>query len=159
MNTAAVFNGYYLVKMSDFIPVPHEHWDPATFDGLERVVRLGNMQVLKGRWVTPQMRAYSLREKAIEEIYKNPKPDWSLLATKLTEVSAALPWSNATAILLGNAYLKIDRRQEAIEAYQHALREMDKGDDTKSDVERQIERLRSGQELASIQPLRSRLLE
>ncbi len=158
-NTKGVFDGYYLVKTADFISAPHDHWDPATFNGLEQVVRLGNIVVLRGRWVTPQVRAYSLRGKIIEEIYKNPKPDWQLLARKLAEVSQALPWSDGTAVLLGNAYLKIDQRAAAIAAYEHALREMEKDDSGRLEIERQIQRLQSGQALATIQPLRSRLLE
>jgi hypothetical protein len=159
-NTGAVFDGYYLVSTSSLVPVPHEHWDPvAAYRGLERVARLGNLIVYRGRWVAPEARAYSLRGHVLEEIYKNPKPDWNLLAAKLLEVSQALPWSSSTSILLGNACLKADRRADAIQAYDHAWHEMAPVDPQRPGVERQLARLRAGESLGTIPPLRSDLLE
>lgn len=158
-NTGAVFDGYYLVSTSGLIPIPHEHWDPAVYRGLERVARLGNLIVLRGRWVAPEARAYNLRGNVIEAIYKNPKPDWNLLAERLAEVQHALPWSSATAILHGNTCLKANRAEEAIAAYEYALREMDAGDPQRPDVKRQLTRLRAGDSLDTIEPLPSKLLE
>ena len=159
-NTDAVFDGYYLVSTSSLVPAPHEHWDPVSaYRGLERVARLGNLIVYRGRWVAPEMRAYSLRGHVLEEIYKNPKPDWNLLAAKLLEVSQALPWSSSTAILLGNACLKADRRADAIQAYDHAWHEMAPVDPQRPGVGRQLARLRAGESLGTIPPLRSDLLE
>ena len=158
-NTEAVFDGYYLVSTSSFVPVPHEHWDPAIYDGLERVARFGNVAVLRGRWVAPVVRAYSLRGHVLEAIYKNPAPDWELIATKLGEIQQALPWSESTAILLGNAHLKLGRATEATQAYEHALGEMEAADPARADLEQQLARLRAGEAPAAIQPLRSDLLE
>ncbi len=159
-NTAAVFDGYYLVSTSSLVPVPHEHWDPATvYRDLEQVARLGNLIVYSGRWVAPEARAYSLRGQALEAIYKSPQPDWNLIADKLGEVLQALPWSSSTAILLGNVCLKADRADDAVRAYHHAWREMDPGDPQRPDVERQLARLRAGEALGTIPPLRSDLLE
>ena len=142
-NSGAVFDGYYLVSTSSLVPEPFEHWDPAAaYRGLERVVRLGNLIVYRGRWVAPEARAYSLRGRVLEEIYKNPKPDWNLLADKLREVSQALPWSSSTAILLGNACLKADRRMDATQAYDHAWQAMAPVDPQRPGVERQIACLR-----------------
>jgi hypothetical protein len=126
---------------------------------LERVARFGYVIVLHGRWVAPVPRAYSLRGHVLEEIYKNPTPNWELIAEKLREILRALPWSDSTAILLGNACLKLDRATEATQAYEYALREMKAADPARADVERQLARLRAGEPPASIQPLRSSLLE
>lgn len=159
-NTGAVFDGYYLVSTSSLVPAPHEHWDPVTvYRDLERVARLGNLIVYRGRWVAPEARAYSLRGQALEAIYKNPQPDWNLLAEKLDEVLQALPWSSSTAILLGNVCLKADRAADAVRAYDHAWHEMDPVDPQRPDVERQLARLRAGDSLGTIPPLRSDLLE
>lgn len=158
-NTAAVYDGYFLVGTSGLIPVPHEHWDPAVYRGLERVARLGNLVVLRGRWIAPEQRAYSLRGKVIEAIYKDPKPDWNLLADKLAEVQQAIPWSSATAILHGNTCLKANRAADAITAYEHAWREMDPADSQRPDVARQLARVRAGESLGTIEPLPSKLLE
>jgi len=159
-NASGVFDGYYLLKMGDFVPDPGQHWDPATFVGLEKVARLGNAMVLRGRWVSPLIRAtFLLHGAVVDEIYKNPAPNWTLIAEKLREICKVMPWSDGAAILLGNACLNLDRRKEAIDAYQHALSEMNKNDSMRGEVERQITRLQSGEKLASIRAIRSRLLE
>lgn len=159
-NTEGVFEGYYLLRMADFVPNPSQHWDPATLDGLEKVARFGNATVLRGRFISPLIRAQFLLDGAVlEEIYKKPAPNWTLIAEKLREICAVMPWSENAAILLGNACLNLDGRAESIAAYQHALRAMDKSDPTRPEVERQIARLQSGEALTSIQPIRSRLLE
>lgn len=159
-NTGAIYDGYYLISTSTLNPVPHEQWDPAIeYRGLERVARLGNLVVLRGRWVTPRSRAFSLRGQVLEAIYKNPHPDWNLIAAKLGEVEKALPWSSATSILAGNARLKTNEPTEALRAYERALREMDASDFLRSAVERQIARLRAGEPPATIEPLPSVLLE
>lgn len=159
-NTAAIYDGYYLESTSSLNPVPHEQWDPALgYRGLERVARLGNLIVLRGRWVTPRTRALSLRGQALEAIYKNPHPDWNLIAAKLREVEQALPWSSATFILAGNVRLKTNQPAEALRAYQHALHEMDVSDFQRPALERQIARLRAGEPPATLDPLPSVLLE
>ena len=158
-NSEGVFEGYYFVKINDLIPAPHEHWDPAIFNGLERVARFGNTVVFRGRWVAPMVRAYSLRNYVIEAIFKNPAPDWELIAEKLEEIVQALPWSSATAILLGNAHLRLDRREQAVAAYEHALREAVAADPVRPALQAQLARLRSGEPLSALQPLRSSLLE
>ncbi|HEY0369876.1 MAG TPA: hypothetical protein VGC85_09785, partial [Chthoniobacterales bacterium] len=158
-NTEGIFDGYYLIRTADFVPNPSQHWDPSALDGLEKVARFGNAVVLHGRWVSPLMRATFLLDGAVvDEIYKNPAPRWPLVAEKLEEICKVMPWNDGAAILLGNACLNLDRRAEAIAAYQHALREMEKSDSTRAEVERQITRLESGEALTSVQPIR-RLVE
>ena len=159
-NTGAIYDGYYMVSTSSLNPVPFEHWDPATeYRGLERVARLGNLVVLRGRWVTAKSRAFSLRDRALEAIYKNPHPDWNLIAAKLSEVEQAIPWSSATSILAGNVRLKTNEPAEALRAYERALSEMEASDFQHPRVERQIARLRAGESPATIEPLASVLLE
>jgi hypothetical protein len=159
-NTGAVFDGYYMISTSSLVPFPFEQWNPdAAYRGLERVARLGNLMVLRGRWVAPRERAYSLRGHVIEAIYKDPKPDWTLLAGKLAEVQQALPWSSSTAILLGNVCLKANRAAGATRAYEYALRKLDPVDPQRSNVQRQLVRLRAGESLSMMPPLPSDLLE
>jgi cytochrome c-type biogenesis protein CcmH/NrfG len=105
------------------------------------------------------VRAYSLRHHVLESIFKDPAPNWDLIAAKLEEVVQALPWSSSTATLLGNAQLRLDRREQAIAAYEHALREAVAADPMRPDLTAQLTRLRSGEPLSAIPPLRSSLLE
>ena len=158
-NTEAVFDGFYFVGTHLLVAAPQEHWDPAIFNGLERVARFGNTVVFRGRWVAPTVRAYSLRHHILEAIFKDPAPNWELIAEKLEEVVQALPWSSASAVLLGNAHLRLDNREEAIAAYEHALREAATADPMRPALHAQLTRLRTGEALSTIQPLRSALLE
>ena len=158
-NAEGVFDGFYFVPIQALIPVPHEHWDPAIFNGLEQVARFGNTVVFRGRWVAPMVRAYSIRHHVLEAIFKNPAPDWTLIAAKLEEVVQALPWSSSSAVLLGNAHLRLERREQAIVAYEHALREAVAADPMRPLLQAQIAKLRSGRALSEIPPLRSALLE
>ena len=158
-NTEGVFDGFYFVGTHLLVPAPQEHWDPAIFDGLERVARFGNTVVFRGRWAAPMVRAYSLRHHVLEAIFKDPAPNWELIAEKLQEVVQALPWSSASATLLGNAHLRLDRREQAIAAYEHALREAATADPMRAALQAQVARLRSDEPLSTIQPLRSSLLE
>ncbi len=109
--------------------------------------------------MAPEARAYSLRDRVIESIYKDPQPNWSLLADKLAEVSATLPWSHATSILLGNICLKANRAADAEKAYDRAWHQLHAMDSQRPEVERQLARLRAGEPLDKIPPLRSALLE
>jgi hypothetical protein len=149
-----------MISTSSLNPAPFEQWDPTIeYRGLERVARLGNLVVLRGRWLTSRSRAFSLRGQALEAIYKNPHPDWNLIAAKLGEVEQAIPWSSATSILAGNARLKTNEPAEAIRAYERALRAMESSDFQRPAVERQLARLRAGESPATLDPLPSVLLE
>ena len=123
------------------------------------MARFGNTVVFRGRWVAPMVRAYSLRHHDLEAIFKDPAPDWALIAAKLEEVVQALPWSSSSAVLLGNTHLRLDRREPAIAAYEHALREAVAADPMRPALQAQLARLRSGEALSTLQPLRSALLE
>ena len=158
-NTEGVFDGFYFVGTGALVAAPHEHWDPAIFNGLELVARFGNTVVFRGRWVAPMVRAYSLRHHILEAIFKDPAPNWALIAEKLGEVLHALPWSSSTAILLGNAHLRLESRDQAIAAYEQALREAVAADPMRPLLQAQLARLRSSEPLSGMQPLRSALLE
>src|SRR3546814_9240413 len=69
----------------------------------------------------PQTRASSLHFKIMDYIYKENGSDWALVADRLEEVVAQLPQKVDAGVELGNAYLRLGRRDEAIGAYQRLL--------------------------------------
>src|SRR3546814_13899367 len=54
-------------------------------------------------------------------IYKQNGRDWALVASRLEEVVAQLPQEVDAGVELGNAYLRLGRRDAAIGAYQRLL--------------------------------------
>src|SRR3546814_9488862 len=80
-------------------------------------------------------------------IYKENGSDWTLVANRLEEVVAQLPQKVDAGVELGNAYLRLGRRDEAIGAYQRLL------DQDKVPVEEKIAaQLRAQIELARAAP-------
>ena len=157
-NTAAIFDGYYLVSTSRLVPIPHEHWDPPS-SSADWSVRLGSeSRGLSRALGGAHARAYSLRGNVIDAIYKDPQPNWNLLADKLSRSFRALPWSPATSILLGNVCLKANRAADAIKAYDHAWHEMHAGGFAAARGRTPVGALRAGESLDAIPPLRSVLL-
>src|SRR3546814_11058545 len=95
----------------------------------------------------PQTRASSLHFKIMDYIYKENGSDWALVADRLEEVVAQLPQKVDAGVELGNAYLRLGLRDEAIGAYQRLL------DQDKVPVEEQIApQLRAQIELARAPP-------
>src|SRR3546814_13619514 len=95
----------------------------------------------------PQTRASSLHSKVMDHIDKENGSDWTLVANRLEEVVAQLPQKVDAGVELGNAYLRLGRRDEAIGAYQRLL------DQDKVPVEEKIAaHLRAQTELARAAP-------
>src|SRR3546814_9904698 len=57
----------------------------------------------------------------MDYIYKQNGRDWALVASRLEEVVAQLPQEVDAGVELGNAYLRLGRRDAAIGAYQRLL--------------------------------------
>src|SRR3546814_12084684 len=79
------------------------------------VSRYSYICIWRGRMERPQTRASSLHSKVMYHIYKENGSDWTLVANRLEEVVAQLPQKVDAGVELGNAYLRLGRRDEAIE--------------------------------------------
>src|SRR3546814_10142064 len=85
------------------------------------VARYGHVGIWRGSMQRPQTRASSLHFKVMDYIYKQNGRDWALVASRLEEVVAQLPQEVDAGVELGNAYLRLGRRDAAIGAYQRLL--------------------------------------
>src|SRR3546814_13324636 len=90
-------------------------------------------------------------------IYKENGSDWALVADRLEEVVAQLPQKVDAGVELGNAYLRLGRRDEAIGAYQRLL-DQDKvpvEEKIAAQLRAQIELARAAPDVASLEPMRN----
>jgi hypothetical protein len=162
-NVAGLWEGYFLYRTSDAVPFPEIGWDPATvFKELKPVGRLGSVEVWRGRQRSPDIRAAWMARLVSEYIYKKGGNDWELVAKRLQEVLAVLPWRWSSSLELGNAYLRLGRRADALRAYRQPISHLERGlldDLSRKDLEGQIARLERGDDLAQIEPLRPREME
>ncbi len=158
-NVEARYDGYFLIDNSRLLRWPGQDWDPSVLGPLREVARFGNYRVLEGQIQQPRFRARSLASQVSEYIHRTPNPDWAKVALRLAEVVKVMPASTSNAILLGNAHLKLDHRAEAISAFEQALTNLKAEDLTKQEVELVLTRLRSGEPLDAIKPVRDPSIE
>ena len=158
-NTEARFDGYFLIDNAQLIPWASRKWDPEIFAPLREVARFGNCRVLEGVLVQPRLRASSLAGQVRDYVYRTPNPDWAKVALRLGEVVKEMPWSVGHAIELAKAHLLLDHREEAIAAYSLALENLKPEDLTRQEVEKALARLRSGEPLSQIRPVRNPMME
>ena len=125
-NVDGIYNGWFVYPMSDTLPWPQWDWDPAVvFKDMRMVARFGHVGIWHGTLRRPQTRAGALASRVSDYIYKENGDDWALVAARLEEVVAQMPQKVDAGVELGNAYLRLGRRDEAIAAYRRLL-EQDK---------------------------------
>ena len=161
-NVEGRYEGYFIYRMIDTLPVPSWDWDPEeVFRDLDLVERMGNVGIWKGRQLRPQSRASSLSAKVIEYIYDEGGDDWALVARRLEEVVALMPQKIDSGVELGNAYLRLGDREHAIQAYRRLL-EQDKVP-LDALIQRQLEArialVATTADLSALEPMRNPWLE
>lgn len=162
-NIDGVYEGYFLYTMHMTLPWPEWGWDPAvSLKGLEQVARLGYVAVYKGRRQDPQGRAVDVYQKVVEHLYKLGGGRDDVVAARLDEVLAQLPFHVGAAIELGNARLRLGDVAAARAAYRVPLDQkmMPVEPLVKSQLEAQLERLaQPGITAADVPPLRNPWME
>lgn len=161
-NVRGRYEGWFVYPMADTLPWPQWDWDPAVvFKDMRMVARYGNLGVWRGRMERPQTRASSLHSRVMDYIYKENGDDWALVAARLEEVVAQLPQKVDAGVELGNAYLRLGRRDEAIAAYRRML-EQDKvpvEEKIAAQLRAQVELVRTAPDVAALEPMRNPWLE
>lgn len=128
-------------------------WGRPAFQDATPIARFGNLFVFRGDFKLPEARVTSLTLRARNKIY-TAEPDIEGAIKLLTEAVTINPRKFSNAIELGNQYLKIGNREEALRAYQIA-KENVPADDRMSDLlTRQIARVAT-EPLKEISPLRN----
>jgi hypothetical protein len=153
-NVEGVYEGFVVYGMENHVPLPQWDHDPAEmYAGLERVARFGHIEVWRGRQLRPKARASSMSDRIGEYIYELGGKDWEKVAARSREVLDVLPKRFPDAIELGNAQLRLGRREEALAAYRQPL-QFDVMDAlTREQLEQRVAALERGDDLASLTPL------
>ncbi len=121
-NVAGHYSGFFVGSMTDTLPWPQWDWDPkVVFKDMRMVARFGHVAIWHGEVTRPRTRASSLYAKVADYIYKEGGNDWALVAARLEEVVVQSPSKVDAGVELGNAYLRLGRREQAMAAYQRLL--------------------------------------
>ncbi len=153
-NAEGIYEGFFVYGMENHNAYPQWDHDPVEmFAGLERVARIGHIEVWRGRQARPKARAYSLSDRIGEYIYEQGGQDWEKVAARSRDVLAVLPKRFPDAIELGNALLRLGRGEEALAAYRQPLSYDVMDPLTRKQLERRVAELERGDEVASLKPL------
>ncbi len=162
-NVAGVYEGYFVYPTPERVPRPDIDWNPEqVFKDLHCVARFGVVEIWRGRQVVPNVRAHGVIDRVVDYIYKQGGSDWGLVAKRLEEALTVVPAYYFAAVELGNAYLRLGRRDDALRAYRQPLSQLDRGiidDITRKHLEQQIAKLERGDDLSTLKPLLNRDLE
>ena len=129
----------------------------AAFREAVPVARFGNLFVFRGTFKFPEARNMSLTMRARNKIY-TAQPDIEGAIKLLNEAVAVNPKNFSNAVELGNQYLKLGKRDEALRAYRIAKENAPAEEEISNSLARQIERLET-EPLEGISPLRNPKIE
>lgn len=161
-NVEGRLTGWFVMGMGTLLPVPQADWDPKRdLKGRVLVARFGPMGVWKGTQNDPRGRAEAMGGRVFDYIYKENGQDWAKVALRLEEALKELPMAIPGYFELGNAYLRLGRREDAIRAYNGMFvqKQMPIDPLVAKQVHAQIDALEAGTPLAQLKPLRSPWLE
>lgn len=161
-NTEGKLTGWFVMGMNNLLPLPQADWDPKRdLRGRELVARFGPVGVWKGTQNDPKGRAEALAGRVWDYVYKENGKDWAKVALRLEEVLKELPMAVPASFELGNAYVRLGRREDAIRAYNSMFvqKQMPVDALVAKQVQAQIDLLKAGTPMDKVQPLRSPWLE
>ncbi len=151
-NVEGIWEGYFVMSVTDLLP--WEGWDPAMLDQLEHVTRIGNVFIMKGRYVDPMDWARAMRGEVRRYTQETEDPDWQKIALRLEQVTAMIDYRYTLFVDLGNAYIKTSQREKAVIAYQKALELIDESKVYRNKIIAQIDRLNSSSTIGQLPILR-----
>jgi hypothetical protein len=160
-NISGDYAGWFVYETWAHLPEPQRQWNPdEVFRHLRLAKRIGNVEIWHGTQHFPDARARSVYNRVIEFIYRDGKQDWPLVAAKLAEVNARLPYHVGAGVELGNALLRMGKRDAALQTYQRLLVAADSQLDplTRATLQRQIAALAASPQ-ETVAPLRNPWLE
>ncbi len=161
-NTEGKLTGWFVMGMGNLVPVPQADWDPKRdLRGRILVARFGPMGVWKGTQNDPKGRAGAMGSRVWEYIYRENGKDWAKVALRLEEVLKVVPMAVPASFELGNAYVRLGKREDAIRAYESMFvqKQMPIDPLVAKQVHDQVDLLKSGVAMEKVQPLHSPWLE
>ena len=129
----------------------------AAFRDATPVARFGNLFVFRGTFKFPEARLTWLTFRARNKIY-TAEPDIEGAIKLLSEAVRINPKSYHNAVELGNQYLKVGRREDALRAYRLAKEHAPADEEIGDLLARQIERV-AAEPLEQISPVRNPKIE
>lgn len=157
-NIEGRLTGWFVMQMGALIPVPQVDWDPVRdLKGRTLVARFGPYGIWKGTQNDPLGRAGAMGGRVMEYIYRENGRDWVKVAARLEEVVAKMPMAVPIHFELGNAYVRLGKRDDAIVAYRRMFEQKTMPIDplVATQVKAQIALLQSGAPMSSIKPMHS----
>jgi hypothetical protein len=146
-----VATGTFILGANEFAPTLW--WDRSAFREAAPVARFGNLFVFRGTFKLSSMKAARLYFLATNKIYAE-QPDVEGAIQMLSESLAVDPKAFFVALELGNQYLKLGKREEALKAYRVAKEHAPPSDETAELLARQIQLVET-EPLERVQPLRN----
>lgn len=144
--------------MSAKLISPRLWWDAGDqFRTATPAAQMGNLLVYKGTFDISFLKAGILYYDAIDDIYSD-KPNTDEAIDLLTKSAALDPKAFFVSLELGNQYLKVGKREAAIEAYKTALANDPAKDEVWESLIRQVD-LVAGEPLDQIAALRNPEIE
>lgn len=157
-NPGASWEGWFAYRMSATEPEPRFDWDPEeVFRDKQLVARFGMLGVWRGRYTSPRGWASSMRNRVYEYVHVEGGDDWDLVARRLEETLAVDPLGVWVGIDLGNAHLRMGRREQAIAGYRVFLEHevFPVAPTVQELVRAHIARVEAAEDLAAVAPLRN----
>ena len=117
--------------------------DDGPFQEAVPIARFGNLFIFRGTYnlSTPKIKASGLYHRAVYRNVYTAEPNIEEAIKLLSESVALDPTTYFAALELGNQYLKIGNRVEALRAYRIAKENAPESDDIGELLSRQIERI------------------
>ena len=151
-NVEGILKGYFIIKVSDLVKWPN--WDPKTIESLERVKRIGNVWIMHGEMKDPVSWAYSMTYMVRKYIQETEDPDWNLVVKRMQQTTEIRDWSTTPYVMLGNALLKVGKKEEALVAYQKGLDNLEEGDPYEKSMLNHMARVKESEDVMKMDRLR-----
>lgn len=148
--------GTFIVGANELAPA--FFFDKKMFRDAEPLTRFGNLFVYRGTFDIRPMRAQGLAYLAGFHIY-GPEPNIERAIQMLSESYSLEPRAFSVSLELGNQYLKLGKRDEALSAYQNALDNCPEADPNRRLIFDQVEAIKGSNSLEGIQPVRNPAME
>ena len=152
-NIEGIQEGYFLQEISNFLHWPN--WDPAIIEGLDKLKRIGNVYICHGQIKNPKAWASSMNVEITKYLRTETKPDWNLVVKKLEQTTSIIDWNTSPYVLLGNAFLRTNKKENALNAYRKARSNLEKGDPFEVNLSDHINKLEETNDLNKLENLRS----
>lgn len=147
-----VFSGYYIVDISSTLVWPN--WDPTQVNKLDIKERLGNILIMHGSIKDEDGWARSMIWAVRQYMKETEKPDWELVVKRLRQSTEIADYDTTPFVVLGNALLKLGKKEEALVAYQKGLDNLDADEPYINFMKDHMELVESTEDVTQLERLR-----